>query len=92
MRTDFSKIDKLADELKKKGIEIWLDRDEIDPATNWEDAIRNAIKDGSYFIACFSESYMNTRKSGMNQEIDIALEEMKKLHYDIPSSNFRTLG
>ena len=84
MRTDSNKIDKLAAELKKKGIEVWLDREQIDPATNWEDAIRKAIKDGSYFIACFSESYMTKRKSGMNEEIDIALKEMKKLHYDTP--------
>jgi hypothetical protein len=36
---------------------LWLDKTDIKPGYRWKDAIREAISEGDFFIACFSEAY-----------------------------------
>lgn len=59
-------------------INVWLDRDSIDPGERWKDAIRKAIAEGAYFIACFSDNYLKKDVSYMNEEVAIAIEQIKK--------------
>ena len=56
VREDLPIVDRLADELRQNGIEVWIDRDRIAPGERWHDAIREAIRAGDLFIACFSAS------------------------------------
>ena len=74
-------VDRLCEELTSRGIKVWLDRDNIKPGTRWKDAIREAIRNGAFFIACFSKEYnkrSQTDKTYMNEELTIAIEELRQ--------------
>jgi len=81
VREDQSLVDKLAAELTAKGALIWLDRDSINPGQIWQDAIRDGIEQGNFFLACFSTSSVGKRKSVMNEELLIAVSELRKMPY-----------
>jgi hypothetical protein len=42
-------VDRLARELKSRGVTVWLDRNDIEPGARWRDAIKNAISGGKFF-------------------------------------------
>ena len=74
-------VDKLCDALESHGIKVWLDRNDIDPGSRWKQAIREAIREGTFFIACFSKEYnkrSKTDKTYMNEELTIAVEELRQ--------------
>src|SRR5262249_39963061 len=70
-------VRKLADALRLFGIDVWLDRDRIKPGWRWERAIRQAIRDGLFFIACFSRAYNERSRSYMNKELNLAIQELQ---------------
>jgi hypothetical protein len=61
VREDQETVERLAKELSAYGIKVWLDKTELKPGTRWRDAIREAISQGDFFIACFSEAYQDDR-------------------------------
>lgn len=67
----------LANELTKHGVEVWLDK-EIEVAARWKDAIRVAIRKGDFFIACFSKEFESRSRTYMNEELLIAIEELRQ--------------
>ena len=71
-------VDRLCQELQAHGIQVWLDRNDIDPGSRWEQAIRSAIQQGAYFIACFSEEYNNRGQTYMNEELTLAIDELRQ--------------
>ena len=75
---DSDKVQKLCNDLTSKGVSVWLDRDSIQPRRRWKNVIRDAIENGSFFIACFSEAYHNRTKTYMNEELMIAIEELRQ--------------
>lgn len=75
-------VDRLAKALADLGAEVWLDRNEIQPGTDWKVAIRRAIEQGDYFIACFSKAHRQRKKSEMNEELSIAIGELRKFQHD----------
>ncbi len=62
-------VQRLCDELTRHGVKVWLDRNDIKPGFRWKDAIREAIQQGDFFIACFSEQYRSRDKNYMNEEL-----------------------
>lgn len=78
IREDQEVVEKIAAELRRQGVEVWLDRDSIEPGRPWEDAIESAIDDGAYVIACFSEHLEEKDSSFMETEVQVALRCMKK--------------
>ena len=70
-------VEKMCLSLKEKGVHVWLDRESINPGSDWRDAIRNAIKDGDFYIACFSQEYSARKKTYMNEELVVAIEELR---------------
>lgn len=78
------KAEALSQALKNQGIEVWLDRDNIFPGMKWRDAIRQAIQEGAYFIACFSTEYENRNKSYMNEELMLAIDELRQYSFSKP--------
>jgi hypothetical protein len=68
-------VDRLANELSKRGVIVWLDRNNISPGARWRDAIKKAIESGNFFIACFSKEYNERDKTYMNEELTIAIDE-----------------
>lgn len=77
VREDLAEVDRLASDLRAKGIEVWLDRDSLQVGARWKDAIRQAIRDGDYFLAFFSPAYADRRRTYMNEELAIAVEELR---------------
>ena len=65
-------------DLKSHDINVWLDRNEIDPGARWKHAIRKAIREGAFFVACFSKEYNNRDKTYMNEELIFAIEELRQ--------------
>jgi hypothetical protein len=71
-------VDRLAT-LHRHGIEVWLDRTSIRPGTRWRNAIRDAIEKGAFFVACFSKEYETRAHSYMDEELQVAFDELR--HY-----------
>jgi HEAT repeat protein len=71
-------VDRLAAALRELGIDIWLDREQIAAGSRWRHAIRNAIREGTCFVACFSaEAQARNRTYYMNEELVEAIEELR---------------
>jgi hypothetical protein len=71
------KVARLVSSLKDNGIEVWLDKEQLNPGQRWRDAIRAAIRGGSFFIACFSKEYVKKESTFMNDEVSVAIEELR---------------
>jgi hypothetical protein len=74
---DASTVDRLCRDLKAQGVATWRDRDKLAPGVRWKDAIRQAIEQGSAFVACFSKAYEARPRTYMNEELNIAVEELR---------------
>ena len=75
-------VDRLCQELKAHGIEVWRDRDNIAPGLRWKREIRQAIQQGAFFIACFSKEYEERDQTYMNEELTIAIEQLRQRPID----------
>jgi len=71
-------VARLAEVLRAFDVEVWLDRDRLSPGTRWQTAIREAIADGNFFIACFSREYQERSRSYMNEELVLAIDELRR--------------
>ena len=75
-------VDRLYQELKSHGIQVWLDRNDLSPGLRWKREIRRAIQQGAFFIACFSKEYNMRDRAYMNEELVIAIEELRQRPVD----------
>lgn len=71
-------VDKLSESLKSYGIDVWLDREQINPGESWENAIEQAIQKGAFFIACFSKQYLDGNDGVRYEELNIAIEQIRR--------------
>jgi hypothetical protein len=78
VKDDDEHIERLRRELAKYGIHTWIDRYSLQPGDFWKTVIRKAISGGEYFLACFSSSYNSRQSSYMNEELILAIEELRK--------------
>lgn len=78
VRDNAADVERLCAALTSSGVKVWLDRSDIKPGEHWREAIRKAIRSGDYFIACFSSEYQARRKSYMNEELKLAIEELQQ--------------
>jgi hypothetical protein len=82
VRSDSKEVDRICEEFRRNNIDYWIDREQIKPGTLWKTAIRNAINDGAYFLACFSKDYEDKTETHMNEEILLAIEILRKKHFN----------
>jgi hypothetical protein len=82
VRDNAADVDRLCAALIASGAKVWLDRNDISPGARWRDAIRDAIRSGDYFIACFSSEYQGRDKTYMNEELTLAIEELRQFPTD----------
>ncbi len=82
VRENKEEVDRLAGTLVRSGVNVWLDRNAIRPGMFWQDAIRKAIGEGEFFIACFSVEYNAKNRTHMNEEIRLAIEELRRRKED----------
>ena len=82
VRDNSDEIDRICAKFRENNIEYWLDRDQIDPGKIWKKAIKTAINNGAYFLACFSREYKDRSETYMNEELLVAIEIMRTKPYD----------
>jgi len=78
VRENKDQVDRLESDLEKAGVEVWIDRHSIKPGARWRQAIQEAIRQGDFFIACFSKEYTSKVKTHMNEELTLAIEELRQ--------------
>ena len=71
-------VNRLYTELTDHNIRVWLDRNEIKPGHRWKSEIWDGIREGTFFIACFSKEYSERDTTYMNEELLIAIEELRQ--------------
>lgn len=75
-------IDRICSAFSENDIEYWKDKKDICPGKFWKDAIKSAINNGAYFLACFSKEYNEREKTYMNEELLEAIEILRTKKYD----------
>jgi hypothetical protein len=85
VREDSSRVDWLGQELEAAGIPVWRDTQQLWPGQDWRAVIRRAIReDALAFLACFSQHSVNQVRTYQNEEIVLAIEEMRLRPPDRP--------
>ena len=69
-------VDKFCQELISRDLKVWLDRQDLNPGSRWKQEIRKAIREGAFFVACFSKEQNKSDKTYMNEELTIAIDEL----------------
>jgi len=77
VREDAGEAERLALDLEALKLTVWLDRTNLAPGQRWRDAIREAIRTGDLFVACFSRAYAQRHRTHMNEELTLAIEELR---------------
>jgi len=78
VREDSAQVDRLQRALQKAGIPVWRDKSDLWPGEDWKAEIREAITDNALvFIACFSSSSLARVKSYQNEELVLAVEQLR---------------
>ena len=70
-------INRLVVDLRSRGADVWFDRDALPPGVIWRDEIRQAISRHEFFIACFSEEQNLRPRTYMNEELELAIQEIR---------------
>jgi hypothetical protein len=65
VRDNFPAVDKICKIFSEIGIDFWIDRMSIEPGKFWKDAIKVAINNGAFFLACFSKEYNDRSETYM---------------------------
>lgn len=80
VREDKENVDRLCEMLKAAQIPYWRDLKSLEPGDDWKRKIRGAIRNNALvFLACFSDSSRSRTKNNMNEELHLAVEEIRKM-------------
>jgi hypothetical protein len=79
VRENKDSVDRLAEELRAAGVQVWIDRRDIVPGRLWQDAITEAIENGAFFIACLSEEFNKRSETYMHGELHLALDRFMNM-------------
>jgi TIR domain len=78
VREDSQAVDRLQRLLEAAGIRVWRDTDDLWPGEDWRIRIRRAITDDALaFIACFSSNSVSRETSYQNEELLLAIEQLR---------------
>jgi hypothetical protein len=76
---DRDAVAKLKKILDSAGVPVWLDKEDLWPGEDWRLKIRRAItKESLVFIACFSKNSNARDVSYQNEELNLAVEQLRK--------------
>ncbi len=83
VRNNQRRVKRLCKDLEAHGVTVWLDRKNIGVG-RWKQAIRKAIQEGAFFIACFSKEYNDRSMTYMNEELTLAIDIIRQRSIDQP--------
>jgi serine/threonine protein kinase len=84
-REDSDDVDLLQQRLETAGIPIWRDTADLWPGEDWRANIRRAISDNALvFVACFSRQSVSRDRSYQNEELTLAIEQLRLRPPGIP--------
>ena len=79
VRENSAEVDRLQRKLEAAGVQVWRDTVDSWPGQNWRTKIRHAIVDDALvFLACFSTKSVARQKSYQNEEIALAIGELRR--------------
>ncbi len=85
VREDSLEVDRLQRVLESEGIRVWRDTAELWPGQDWRARIREAITgDALVFIACFSRNSLARERSYQNEELTLAISQLRSLRPGVP--------
>jgi TIR domain len=85
VREDSQAVDRLERVLNAAGIRVWRDTEDLWPGQDWRTVIRQAITgDALAFIACFSGNSIGRERSYQNEELTLAVEQLRLRQPDDP--------
>ena len=76
-RQNTSFVDKLIEELEKRGLNVWVDRENIRGGTAWRAEISNAIRRSDTFIIVLSEQ--SALSDNVTKELALADKHKKTI-------------
>ena len=78
IREDSRHVDLLQQALEEAGVQVWRDTRDLWPGEDWRLKIRRAITDNALvFIACFSSRSLARSRSYQNEELLLAIEQLR---------------
>lgn len=78
VREDSGDADRLQQVLEAAGVRVWRDTSDLWPGEDWREKIRRAITDDALiFIACFSHNSVARKRSFQNEELTLAIEQLR---------------
>lgn len=75
-RSDSTIVDKIANDLQKEGIDIWLDRKNLQAGQDWQEQIENALNEASFLILFISKNSLESK--AVQRELRSAFENQKR--------------
>jgi hypothetical protein len=76
-RRDLEVANRLTTALEQAGHEVWIDRQDIQTGTDWQDAIVRAIQDAEYFVLLLSAN--SVISPDVHKELTLADRERKRI-------------
>jgi hypothetical protein len=85
VREDSHEVDRLQRTLQAAGVSVWRDTADLWPGEDWRAKIRRAITNNALvFIACFSSRSVARVTSYQNEELVLAIEQLRLRPPDYP--------
>lgn len=82
---DAGHVDDLQRDLEAARVPVWRDTNRLFPGQDWRTVIRHAISDNALaFIACFSANSAGRVKSYQNEELVLAIDQIRLRRPDVP--------
>jgi hypothetical protein len=84
-RADSDGADTIQAALEFAGLRVWRHCVDVRPGEDWRDRIRGAITGNTLvFLACFSQASLASARSRQNEELTLALGELRQRRPDVP--------
>lgn len=85
VRDDSKRVNWLQHRLEAAGVQVWRDTSHLWPGEDWRAEIRQAIQDNALaFLACFSKASLARGQSYQNEEITLAIEQLRRRRPGLP--------
>jgi HEAT repeat protein len=89
-RPDLQRVQKVYDDLKRRGVDVWFDRIDLLPG-KWKPQILRAIRRSRYFLICLSKAALSKtgddpgfQDTELNEAYNIAIDQDEKSFVIIP--------